>query len=67
MIWFVLKESSLMNDMIRTKGIIFNDWYDSYKKNHLWRMICFVLNESSLKNDMIRTKGIIFNEWYDSH
>ena len=30
MVWFVLKESSLMNDMIRTKGIIFNEWYDSY-------------------------------------
>ena len=30
MIWFVLKESSLMNDMIGTKGFIFNEWIDSY-------------------------------------
>ena len=30
MIWFALKEGTLMNDMIRTKGIIFNEWYDSH-------------------------------------
>ena len=35
MIWFALKKGTLMNDMIRTKGIILNGWYDSYKKNHL--------------------------------